>query len=126
MSYSVSDIQDYFEYIIKTRKNVTDNPPIRVNVKKIEKRITFKTKTRYYLKRLISETLKLFRSTKSKITSNKIGENMSHFKIIDVVLGHCKFANNDYQQYLRVLHTFAPNKSFGQLSDTSPIYFIFL
>ena len=31
-SYSVSDILDYFEYIIKNHKTLTDNPPIRLNV----------------------------------------------------------------------------------------------
>ena len=34
--------------------------------------------------------------------------------------------NNDYQQYSRVLYTFVPNKSFGQLLDISPNNFIFL
>ena len=28
-SYSVSNIQDYFQYIIKKHKTVTDNPQIR-------------------------------------------------------------------------------------------------
>ena len=32
-SYSVSDIQDCFEYIIKTCEKVTDNPPIKIYVK---------------------------------------------------------------------------------------------
>ena len=41
-SYSVSDIQDYFGYIIKKHKTVTENPPIRIYVNKIENRITFK------------------------------------------------------------------------------------
>ena len=27
-SYSISDIQDYFEYIIKKHETVTDNPPV--------------------------------------------------------------------------------------------------
>ena len=27
-SYSVSDIQDYFNYIIKTNESVRDNPPL--------------------------------------------------------------------------------------------------
>ena len=30
-SYSTSDIQDYFEYIIKHQK-VANNPPIRINI----------------------------------------------------------------------------------------------
>ena len=41
-SYSVSDIQDYFEYIIKKHATVTDNPPIKIYVNKTENRITFK------------------------------------------------------------------------------------
>ena len=43
-SYSVSDIQGYFEYIIKTYQKGTDNPPIRIYVNKIENEITFKSK----------------------------------------------------------------------------------
>ena len=27
-SYSVSDIQDYFEYIIKKHETIADNPPL--------------------------------------------------------------------------------------------------
>ena len=48
-SYSVSDIQDYFEYILKKHETVTDNPSIRIYINKIEIRIIFKIKTRYYL-----------------------------------------------------------------------------
>ena len=32
-----------------------------------------------------------------------------------VVLIHPNIANNDFQQYSRVLHTFVSNKTFGQL-----------
>ena len=38
--YSVSDIQDYFEYIIKEHETVTDNPSISIYVNKTENRIT--------------------------------------------------------------------------------------
>ena len=55
-SYSVSDIQDYFEYILK--KHV-DDPPIEIFVSKNENRITFKIKNGYYLELLIPETMKL-------------------------------------------------------------------
>ena len=41
-SYSVSNIQDYFEYILRKRETVTDNTSIRIYVNKIENRITFK------------------------------------------------------------------------------------
>ena len=31
-SYSVSDIQDYFEYIIKKHETIADNPPVQIYV----------------------------------------------------------------------------------------------
>ena len=69
--------------------------------------------------------MKLLGSTRSKITKDKNGENMPHSKITEVVLIHCNIANNNYQQQSRVLHTFVPDKSFGQLLDISPkkLYF---
>ena len=39
---------------------------------------------------------------------------------------HCNVTNNSSQQSSRVLYTFVPNKSFGQLLDISPENFIFL
>ena len=47
-SYSVSDTQDYFEYIIKKHETVTDNPPIRICVHKIEKKSHLKLKQGIY------------------------------------------------------------------------------
>ena len=43
-SYSVSDIQDYFEYILKKHGENIDNPSVKIYVNKIENRITFKIK----------------------------------------------------------------------------------
>ena len=71
-SYSVSDIQKYFEYIIKKHATVTDNPSIKIHVNKIESRITFKIKTRYYLELLMYETMRLLESTKNKINKIKM------------------------------------------------------
>ena len=51
-SYPASDIQDYFEYIIKKHDTVTDNPPTRIYVDKLENRIVFRIKTGYYLELL--------------------------------------------------------------------------
>ena len=65
-SYSVSDIQDNFEYILKKHEAVTGNPSIRIYINKIENRVTFKVKTGYYLKLLIPETEKLLGSTRSR------------------------------------------------------------
>ena len=67
-SYSISDIQDYFEYILKRHSENVDNPSIKIYVNKIENRITFKIKNGYYLELLTPETMKLLESTESKIT----------------------------------------------------------
>ena len=72
-SYSVSDIQDYFKYMLKKHETVTDNPSIMIYVNKIENRIMFKIKTGYYLELLTSETMKLLGSTKSKIPKDENG-----------------------------------------------------
>ena len=64
--------------------------------------------------------MKLLGSTKSKITKNEKGENVPYLEITEVVLIHCNVVNNSYQQRSRVLHTFVPNKSFGQLLNISP------
>ena len=41
-SYSIDDIQDYFEFIIKKHETLTDNPLIKVYPNKIKNRIVFK------------------------------------------------------------------------------------
>ena len=41
-SYSVSDIQDCFEYILKKQGEDIDKPSIEIYVNKIENRVTFK------------------------------------------------------------------------------------
>ena len=43
-SYSVLDIQDYFEDILKKHEKVTENPSIRIYIDKIENRIISKIK----------------------------------------------------------------------------------
>ena len=43
-SYSVLDIQDYFEYILKKHEKVTENPSIRIYIDKTENRIISKIK----------------------------------------------------------------------------------
>ena len=44
---------------------------IRIYVNKIEKRTTFEIKTGYHLKLLMPETMKLLRTSRSKMTKNK-------------------------------------------------------
>ena len=54
--------------------------------------------------------MKLFGSTKIKITNDKNGYYVLHLKITEVVLIHCNIVNNDCHQDSRVLHTFVPIK----------------
>ena len=125
-SYSISDIQDDFEYILKKHGEKIENdshknkPSVKLYINKIEDRITFKIKNRYSLELLTKQTMKLLGSTENKITKDKNGENVPHLEITEVLLVHCNMVNNDYQQDSRILYTFFPNKSFGSLLDISP------
>ena len=73
--------------------------------------------------------MKLLGSTKCKITKDENGESVSHLEITEVLskqeVVHCNVVNHDYQHDSRVLYTFIPNKSFGQLLDTFPKNSIF-
>ena len=121
-SYSVSGIQDYFEYILKKHSESVDNPSIRMYINRIENRITFKIKNGYYLELLTPETMKLLGSTESKITKDKNGEDLPHLEVVELVLVHCNLVNNDS----RILYTFVPNKTFGSLLEISPTNQVFL
>ena len=125
-SYSVSDIQDYFEYNFKKHGEGVDKPLLWIYVNKIENRVTFKIKNGYSLELLTPETMKLLGSTKNEITKDKDSENVLYLEITEVVLVHCNIVNNDYQQDSRVLYTIVPNKPFGKLLEISPTNHIFL
>ena len=77
-SYSVSDIQDYFQHILKKHGENADKPSIQIYVNKIKNRITFKIKKECSLELLTKETMKLLGSTENKITKDKNGENVPH------------------------------------------------
>ena len=125
-SYSISDIQDYFEYIPKKLSESDDELPIEIFVSRNENRITFKTKNGYYLELLTPETMKLLGRIESKITGEKNGENVSPLEVVEVVLIHCNIVDNSYQQNSRILYTFVSNKPFGSLLEISPSNHIFL
>ena len=76
---------------------------MKIYVNKLENRITFNVKKAYYLERLTLEMIKLFGSTKFKITKDKNGENVSHLEVTEAALIHCNIINNDYQRDSRVL-----------------------
>ena len=64
-SYSIVDIQDYFEFIIKKHQTLTDNPPVKTPIK-----------TGYKLELLTLETMKLLGSTKIVVDKDKNSENI--------------------------------------------------
>ena len=105
-SYSIADIQDYFEFIIKKHETLTENPSIQIYPNKIKNRIIFKIKTGYKLELLTPETMKLLGSTK--------------LESVEIVLIHCNWVKNDYQHTSKVLFSFVPDKKFGQLINISP------
>ena len=119
-SYSVSDIQDYFQHVLKKHQEKNDNLSVKVYVNQRENRIIFKIKNGCSLELLTPQKTKLLGSTENKITKDKNGENILYLEITEVVLVHCNIVNNDYQQNLRVLYTFVPNKPFGSLLEISP------
>ena len=121
-SYSVFDIQDYFEYIIKEHETITDtdNSPVQIDVNEIKNRIVFKIKAGYKLELLLEKTMQLLGSSKKVIDKNKNGELVPRLETVEVVLVHCNLVNNNYQQASKVLFTFVPNKQFGQLITIRP------
>ena len=82
-SHSLSDIQDYFDFILEKYGQDIDEPSVQIYVNKTENRITFKIKNRYSLEFLAPETMKLLGSTENKITKNKNVENVPHLEITE-------------------------------------------
>ena len=112
-SYSIDDIQDYFEFIIKKHETLTENPPVRIYPNKIKNRIVFKIKTGYKLELLTTEIMRLLGSAKKVVDKGQNGENVPNLESVEVVLVHCNLVKSDYQHTSKVLFSFVPNKKFG-------------
>ena len=119
-SYNISEIQDYFEYLIKKHETIAETVPIIIHANNITNRIVFKIKTGYKLELLSKETMKLLGSTSNIIDADKNSENVPRLENVEVVLVHCNLVNNSYQQHSGVLFTFVPNKQYGELIRISP------
>ena len=81
-SYSVSDIQNYFECIIKKHETTADNPPVQISVNKIKNRIVFKIKTGYELELLTKETMRLLGSLKILLIKTKMDVLYQDYKLL--------------------------------------------
>ena len=71
-SYSIADIQDYFEFIRKKYETLTENPPVQIYPNKMKNRIVFKMKTGYKLELLTPETIALLEVEKKMLIQIKI------------------------------------------------------
>ena len=98
-SYSISDIQDSFEFIIKKYKTLTENPSIQIYPNKIKNRIVFKIETGYKLELLSPETMTLLGNTRKDADKDKNGEDVPKLKSVEDVLVHCNLVNNSYQKH---------------------------
>ena len=85
-----------------------------------------KIKSGYKLELLSKETMKLLGSSKSAIDSDNNSELVPKLESLDLVLMHCNLVNNTYQKASRVLFTFVPDKSYGQIMTTVPHSLILL
>ena len=123
-SYSTSNIQDYFEFVI----TLTENPPLQTYSNKIKNRIVFKIKNRivfeiktgYKLELLSPETMTLLGSTNKYVDQDKDGEDVPKLESVEVILVHCNLVNSNYELAPKFLFTFVTNKQFGQLINVSP------
>ena len=66
-SYSIADIQDYFEFIIKKHETLTENPPVQIYPNKIKNRIQIEI--------IISRNDETIREHKKKIKMEKMYQN---------------------------------------------------
>ena len=115
--YSIADIQNYFEFLIKKHETLAGNPSVQIYPNEIKNRIVFKVKTGYELELSSSKTMKLLGSSKNDVDQDNDGEDIPKLESVKVVLVHFNRANNNYQQASKVLFTFDPNKEFGQLNN---------
>ena len=114
-SYSIANIQDYFEFIIKKHETLTENLPVQIYSNKIKNRIVFKIKCGYKPELLTPKNMKLLGNTKKDVDKDENGENMPKLEPVRVVLVHCNLLKNDYQHTSKIIFSFVPNKEFGQL-----------
>ena len=76
-SYSVPEIQDYTEYIIKKHETLTKNSLIHVYINRINNRLVFKIKDGYNLELQTPEKNEIiWRYKKINWKSKKNGENL--------------------------------------------------
>ena len=105
-SQLISDIQGYFEFIIKKHETLIENPSVQIYPNKIKNRIVFKIKTGYKLELLTPETMRLLGSTKKMLIQIKIVkmyQNQNLLKLFQCTVIQSKMIINTHQKFSLVL-----------------------
>ena len=105
-SYSISDIQDNFEFVIKKHEILTENPPTQIYPNKTKNRIVFKINTDYKLELLTPKTMKLLGSTKKMLIQIKIVkmyQNWNLLKLLQCIVIQSEMIINTHQKFYLVL-----------------------
>ena len=117
-SYSTSDTQDYFHFIIKKNETLTENATVQIYTNKIKNRILLK-KNRIQIRIFIFRNNEIIKHNKH-VDQYKNGEDVSKLESFEIALVYCNLVKNNYKQASTVLFTFVPNKQFDQLINISP------
>ena len=86
----------------------------------------FKTKDGYKLESQTPKTMKQFDIIKELIDQTKNRKNVPSLEVVEVVVVQCNLVDNQYQQKLKVLYTFMPNKFYAYLVNIEPSNLVFL
>ena len=120
----MSDIQGYFECIIKKHETLTIISPTQVYINR--NRLAFKIKEGYKLELQTPKSKKLFGSTKQLTDKTKNREKVPSLDVVEVALVQCNLVDNQYQQKSEVLCTFTPNKSYAYFLNIETRNLVFL
>ena len=120
-SCTIADIQNYFLWIIKKHETITskEESPILIHPNKIKNKIVFKIKTGYKLQMFTNEAMRLL-GDGPRVDTDKNSKNVPELEQVHSALLHCNVVHNDYLQNSKLLHTFVPDNSFGQLLSIEP------
>ena len=116
-SYTIANIQDYFLFIIKKHEadvKSNEESPILIYPNEMKNRIVFKIKTGNKLELLTDEKMRLL-GDRPITDRDENSKNVPELDHVDSVLLHCNIVQSDYLQNIRLLYTFAPDKTFGKL-----------
>ena len=125
-SYSVQDIQDYFEFIIKNHESLPDNPPLKIYPNRLVNRIDFKIKSGYKLEALSENTKKLLGLASNIVDTDKNSESAPNIQTVEIGLVHYNLVENHYQSSSKVLFVFVSDKQYGMLINIKPHTLIML